>query len=162
MEGATLAPIVDEREAMTRQEKIVAIGIVFRIRIALISCLLGALVVLPFIVVYHWDARVVLARILAIALFNGIVGPFYLAHVLYRNIRSNAFWPLLTVFVYVAVVTCGSAFFFGSPGPLVLARVLAWAEIVTLSAAHLIARYTIRLNKKLLQTQERIRNSRSR
>jgi len=147
---------------MRRQEKIVAIGIVFRVRIAFISCVLGALVVLPFIPTYHWDARVVLARSAAIGLFNGIVGPFFLAHVLYRNIRSNALWSLSVVFVYVAAVSCGSALFFGLADPFVLARIVAWAEIVALSAAYLIARYTIRLNRKLLETQERIRNSRNR
>jgi hypothetical protein len=146
---------------MRRGEKIVAIGMLFRIRIALISCVLGALVVLPFIVVYHWEARVVLARSLAIALFNGIVGPFYLAYVLGRTLKS-VFRPLLTIFAYVAAVTIGSSLLFGLREPLVLLRVLVWAEVVTLSAANMIARYTIRLNKKLLETQERIRSSRSR
>ena len=74
---------------MRRREKIVAIGIVFRVRIALISCLVAALVVLPFILLCQWDARLALERSMAIGLLNGVIGPFFLAYVLSRNMGSN-------------------------------------------------------------------------
>jgi hypothetical protein len=149
-----------KEEAMRRREKIVAIGIVFRVRIAVISCLVAALVVLPFILLCQWDARLALERSMAIGLLNGVIGPFFLAYVLSRNMGSNAFRSLSAVFVYIAAVCCGSALLFGLADPFLLVAIVAWAEATGLVAAYLIARYAVRLNKKLLQTQERIRTSR--
>jgi hypothetical protein len=133
--------------------------IIFRVKIALISSLVGVATVLPFIIIYRWDFWALFIRNIIIGLFNGIVGPFVICFFIYRNIRLKPFWSFPAMFIYIALICYGCAAFFGFRDLRLMIVIIAWAELIGLAAMYLIYRYSKRLNEKLRQTQERLQNS---
>jgi hypothetical protein len=128
--------------------------------IAIISGILGILIALPFVILYTANLFGELTRACLTGVINGTVCRAVFVFVL-RNIHSHPFWAFLSICFIMGMGTFFSSYFFGLTNPLHLFLLLSLAEAVGLALAYTIYRYSINLNRKLMETQQKIQQQTS-
>ena len=128
--------------------------------IAIISGILSILIALPFVILYAVDFLKVLPWAFITGILVGTVSRTIFVFVL-RNIHSHPFWAFLSIFFIMGIGTFLSSYFFGLSNPFHLFLMVSLSEVMGLTVAYLVYRYSLNLNQKLMETQKKIQQERN-